>query len=119
MVQNFMSATGFILMGSTTRARVIFGALFFYAFAMERRSAVSSLAVKAGVQAGMGKGEFSAAFANLRAIVVAMAPLLYAGVYARGRTAGSPGRPYYTAALMALIAEALHCTLRNKELQFK
>lgn len=118
--QNIMSAIGFVATGSTTIDKVMFGSLFFYVFGMERRATMSSLAVKAAASAGMGKGEFSAAFANLRALAVSLAPLLYAKVYASGlaATPKSPGRPYFVAALIALIAEALHRTLRDKDLEF-
>jgi len=118
--QNLASILGFSIMGSTVSEPVIFGSLFFYAFGMERRSAMSSLALKAAEQAGMGKGEFSAAFANLRAIVVGLAPLVYARVYGKclERKAWA-GRPYYVAAMMALISELLHRTLTNSQLEFK
>jgi len=118
--QNFVSALGFMLMGSTTDKFLIFSVLPIYAFAMERRAAMSSLAVKAAEAAGMGKGEFNAAFANLRALAVGCAPLLYARVYARGLAASpsSPGRPFFAAALIALLSELLHRTLTDKELRF-
>lgn len=118
-LQNLASVVGFSLMGSTTLMPVIFGSLLLYAFAMERRAAVSSLAVKAAITSGMGNGEFSAAFANLRAIVVGVAPLLYARLYAWGRRANSPGLPYFAAGAIALVAEAVHRTMRNKQLEFK
>lgn len=119
-LQNLASAVGFCLMGSSTRAPVIFGVLPIYAFGMERRAAINALAAKAGLAAGMGKGEFQAAAANLRAIAVGVAPLLYARIYARSlATGGSPGKPYFAAALFALIAEALHRMLSNKQLDFK
>lgn len=118
--QNFASILGFSIMGSTVSEPVIFGALFFYAFGMERRSAMTSLAVKAADQAGMGKGEFAAAFANLRAIVVGVAPLLYARVYGKCLERKTwAGRPYYVAAMIAFICELLHRTLTNKQLEFK
>jgi len=119
-LQNVASALGFSVMGSSTQAPVIFSALPIYAFAMERRAAVSSLAVKAGEAAGMGKGEFSAAFANLRAIAVGIAPLLYARVYSRTLAVkGWPGTPYFVAALIALLSELLHRTLSSSQLEFK
>eukprot|EP00041_Stephanoeca_diplocostata_P016254 m.319579 g.319579 ORF g.319579 m.319579 type:complete len:494 (-) comp20305_c0_seq14:445-1926(-) len=45
-LQNFMTASGFCMVGSFPTASAIFGALFIYLFAMERRAAVSSLAAK-------------------------------------------------------------------------
>jgi len=120
-LQNIASILGFLLMGSTTRAPLIFGVLPIYMLAMERRATMSSLAVKAAEAAGMGKGEFSAAFANLRAIAVGIAPLMYAKVYASGLAAKkrSPGRPFLAAALCALVAELMHRTLHDKQLEFK
>mmetsp|Transcript_130088 Transcript_130088/g.277910 ORF Transcript_130088/g.277910 Transcript_130088/m.277910 type:complete len:437 (-) Transcript_130088:199-1509(-) len=120
-LQNIMSAIGFSITGSSVSPQGIFGALVFYAFAMERRAAVTGLAVKAAASAGMGKGEFAAAFANLRALAVGLAPLLFARAYASGLASQpkSPGRPYYAAALFALLAELLHRTLGSKELEFK
>lgn len=118
-LQNIATVVGFTVMGATTKLPVIFSALFFYAFAMERRAATSSWAVKAGTAAGMGKGEFSAAFANLRAIVVGVAPWLYAKVYTRSiASKASPGTPYFVGALFAVIAEIMHRTLSKEQLQF-
>merc|ERR1712080_312070 len=54
--QNVASILGFTIMGSSLSKYTIFGALPFYAFAMERRAAMSSLAVKAAAAAGMGTG---------------------------------------------------------------
>merc|ERR1712151_1057364 len=78
--QNIATFIGFMLMDSTTSMPVIFSILPIYACAMERGSAVKSLAVKAAEAAGMGKGEYSGAAANLRAIAVGVAPWLYAQV---------------------------------------
>jgi MFS family permease len=119
-LQNLASAIGFSLMGSSTSAPAIFSVLPIYAFAMERSAAIKSLAVKAADQAGMGKGEYAAAMANLRAIAVGVAPLLYARVYARSLAVkGVPrGSPYFAAALIALICEAMHQTLSDKQLRF-
>lgn len=118
-LQNAASAAGFTLTGSTTSASLIFAALPVYAFAMERGAAVRSLAVGAAAEAGMGKGEFAAAMANLRAIAVAVAPLLYASAYAAGIAAPrrQPGRPYYYAAVIAVVAEVLHRTLSRRQLR--
>lgn len=118
-LQNIASAIGFTMTGSSTSASVLFGALPVYAFGMERRAAMSSLAVKAAEAVGMGKGEFSAAFANLRAIAVGLAPLLYARAYSRTvAMRANPGRPYFLAAVIALLSELLHRTLQSSQLQF-
>ena len=65
------------------------------------------MSVKAAAQCGMGKGEYSANFANFRAIVVALAPMVYAQTYAIGVKSGVAGLPYYLAAMYAVVAELL------------
>ena len=108
----------------------IWGALLLFPFAMERRSAVGAQCVTLAASVGMGKGEFSGAFANLRALVVAATPLLYARVYAWGSSRGGkavgggegggarrwPGAPYAVAAGLALVAEVLHRSLDDGEI---
>merc|ERR1719271_1003881 len=115
--QNLASAVGFTMMGSTTMTPVIFGSLPIYAFAMERRAAVSAMATRSAAAVGLGKGEFQAASANLRAIAVGIAPLLYAKVYAWSLARkGKPGLPYFAAAVIALFAELLHRMLSTRQL---
>ena len=113
-LSNFCTALGFWIVGKFPAVSTMFGVLPIYSFAMERRAAISSLSVKAAAQCGMGKGDYSANFANFRAIVVALAPMVYAQTYAAGVRAGTPGLPYYLGASFALVAELLHRTVRNK-----
>ena len=65
----------------------------------------------------MGKGDYNANFANFRAIVVAIAPMLYAQIYALGVRTGVPGLPYYFGALVAAVAEILHRSLSNETIE--
>ena len=112
-LSNFCTALGFSIVAKFPSTFTMFGVLPIYAFAMERRAAISSLSVKAAAQCGMGKGEYSANFANFRAIVVALAPMVYAQTYAIGVRSGVAGLPYYLAAMYAVVAELLHRTISN------
>merc|ERR1711879_859645 len=91
--QNLATALGFLLTGATTSQAMIFAALPVLTFAMERGAGVQSLAVGAAENEGMGKGEFSAKYANLRAVAVAIAPMLYAKLYSVGVRLRIPGLP--------------------------
>ena len=55
-----------------------------------------------------GKGEFSGLLANLRALLVAFAPLLYARAYRAGRRFGSVGGTFFSAALAVAASEWIH-----------
>jgi len=120
-LQNFATALAFSLTGSSTITALIFSALAVNCFATERGAAVRSLCVEAANDVGMGSGEFGAKFANLRALTVAVGPVLYAKVYALGisRKPPFPGAPFFVGALIALLAEALHKTLTNEQLKVK
>jgi MFS family permease len=122
-LSNFCTALGFSIVARIPAISTMFGVLPLYAFAMERRAAISSLSVNAAAQSGMGKGDYTANFANFRAIVVALAPMIYAQTYSAGVRSGTPGMPYYLGAIFALMAELLHRTLNGKTIsaltQFK
>jgi MFS family permease len=113
---NVCTALGFCLVGKFPAVATMFGVLPIYALAMERRAAISSLSVKAAAECNMGKGDYSANFANFRAIVVALAPMVYAQTYALGVKARLPGLPYYLGAAFALVAELLQRTISGTKL---
>ena len=127
---NLLTAATLLWMGWKPSRMHIWGALLLFPFAMERRSAVGAQCVTLAGSVGMGKGEYSGAFANLRALVVAATPLLYARVYAWGSSRGGnavggggggagrrwPGAPYAVAAGLALVAEVLHRSLDDDEI---
>lgn len=66
------------------------------------------MATDLAVSEGMGKGEYAAAFANIRALTVITAPLVYAQAYSTFAAMGKPGWVWYTAAAIVAVAEALH-----------
>ena len=113
-ISNVCTAVGFSIVAKFPAVTTMFGVLPIYSFAMERRAAISSLSVKAAAQCGMGKGDYNANFANFRAIVVAVAPMLYAQIYALGVRRDIPGLPYYFGALVVMVAEMLHRSLSNE-----
>ena len=61
------------------------------------------------------QGEYAAAFANVRALSVIGAPLLYSAVYARTAPQGKGGYAFYASALTVVLAEFLHRSLSDKE----
>merc|ERR1712151_346230 len=81
-LQNFATALAMSMIGVSTLPAHTFSSLAVNCFAMERGAAVRSMALAAANEAGMGTGEFGAKFANMRAVVVALGPVLYAKVYA-------------------------------------
>jgi len=117
--QNGMSALGNVFLANTTSKPMLFCCLFFYCFSMERRSATSALASTAAKEANMGMGEFNAAFANLRALAVGIAPLVYSRMFALGlsRKPPFPGLPWLTAAVVALLCELLHRSVSGADIQ--
>ena len=82
---------------------------------MERRAATNALTTKLALEAGFSRGEYAGLFANWRAIVTSVAPVLYGKVYAAFGDAW-PGAPYVVAGLICMLGEAMHRSLSNKEL---
>merc|ERR1712139_600943 len=80
-LQNFATALAMCMMGLTSLPALIFSSLAVNCFAMERGAAVRSMALSAANDTGMGNGDFGAKYANLRAIVVALGPVMYAKIY--------------------------------------
>merc|ERR1711870_120438 len=89
-LQNFATALAMSMIGASTLPALIFSSLAVNCFAMERGAAVRSMALAAANDTGMGNGEFGAKFANMRAVIVAMAPLFYAKVYAFAKSRKLP-----------------------------
>eukprot|EP00747_Dinoflagellata_sp_TGD_P165468 gnl/TRDRNA2_/TRDRNA2_186772_c0_seq1.p1 gnl/TRDRNA2_/TRDRNA2_186772_c0~~gnl/TRDRNA2_/TRDRNA2_186772_c0_seq1.p1 ORF type:complete len:453 (-),score=73.36 gnl/TRDRNA2_/TRDRNA2_186772_c0_seq1:93-1451(-) len=119
-LQNFATALAMSMIGASTLPALIFSSLAVNCFAMERGSAVRSMALAAANDVGMGNGEFGAKFANMRAVVVALGPVLYAKVYAFAKKSKLPaGLPFFVGALIVLLSEALHRTFTNDELKVK
>jgi len=137
---NFATAAAMTLLGSGTRWWQIWGCLALFPWSMERRVATSALSTYQASKGGfMGSAEYSAAFGNLRAIIVAATPLIYAKIYGwatdkagkeaakKGlgglsgflRTKLGHGSPYFFGALMALLAELLLRTLKKADWEGK
>jgi hypothetical protein len=73
-------------------------------------SAIKAMAADHAAAAGYGNGEFSAYFNNLRSLVVAVAPLVYAHLYAYARNRGlPPGMVFWCGGVLgALLPELIH-----------
>ena len=82
--------------------------IFIQGLGYERLSTVYAAGVRHCANDGMGKGEASAAFSNLRGFTAIIYPLFYARIYAVGRSMGFPGLPFAWAAMMSIIAEGLN-----------
>ena len=71
---------------------------------------------------GMGRGEYAGFSGNLRAITVAVGPMLYGYIYAAGRQTRMGSRVnlgYFAAAIVGcLLPELVHRTLTEQEMQF-
>ena len=75
-------------------------------------AAMKSMGCDEAVAAGMSRGEYAGAFANLRALTVAIAPLTYSRLYEFNARRGRPGRTWPMVAVVgALLPELLHQTL--------
>ena len=55
-----------------------------------------------------GKGEFSGLIANLRALIVAITPLIHTKAYQLGLKVGQTGGAFLTAGVFVLVAEYVH-----------
>ena len=68
----------------------------------------------------MGRGEYAGYFSNLRALVVATAPLMYGNIYAAVQDNPSypPGLAYFVCAVMGcIIPELLHQSVSSKDIE--
>ena len=73
------------------------------------------MATDLAVAGGMGRGEYSAKFGNIRALTVIIAPLFYGNIYAYYAPRGKPGYAWFAGALVVALAEALHRTLKDED----
>jgi len=113
---NLATIAGFLLLGSAATPATVWGVLPFFLLSTERRSAVTALADKRAVAVGIGRGEFAGAFANLRAMVVAVAPMMYGFFYVKGKQLGRPGLGYWMGALIIGLAELRHRALKDEDI---
>ena len=123
---NVSTAAAFTLWAGVPRGWAMWLGLLLLLPGMERRAALGSLAVDHASACGMGRGEYAAAFANWRALMVVSAPLLYGKVYAwssavrkgKGRGSGgpAPGVAYLVGVAAVAAAEVLHRSMPDAEL---
>jgi hypothetical protein len=73
------------------------------------------MATDLAVAGGMGRGEYSAKFGNIRALTVVFAPLFYGNIYAYYAPRGKPGYAWFAGAMVVALAELLHRTLKDEE----
>ena len=95
------------------KAAAMFLGLAVLTAGMERRAATNALTTKLALEAGFSRGEYAGLFANWRAIITSVAPVLYGKVYSMfsgggggGSGSGWPGAPYVVAGLVCLMGEA-------------
>jgi hypothetical protein len=62
-----------------------------------------------------GKGEFSGLIANLRALIVAITPLIHTKAYQLGLKVGQTGGAFLTAGVFVLVAEYVHRKYTSSE----
>ena len=84
---------------------------YYYYHALIQQAMATDLAVAGG----LGRGEYTAKFGNIRALTVIIAPLFYGNIYAYYAPRGKPGRPWFAGALVVALAEMLHRTLKDEE----
>ena len=82
-------------------------------------SAIKSIATDRAILAGIGRGELSAWINNLRALVVAIAPVIYGQFYGFAVEHGIyPGYTFSLAALFgAVLPEIFHRMMPAKDIQ--
>ena len=81
-------------------------------------SAMKAIATAEAIEgAGMGGGEYAGAYANLRAFIYIIGPLLYSRLYARFSLSGTAGNTWFAVALIGfLLPEMLHLSWKDSEL---
>ena len=128
---NFTNFVAHILWGAIPRPWAMFAALLVATPGIDAHSsnAVTAMAtdVAQGLRSkkypmGMGRGEYAGFSGNLRAITVAVGPMLYGYIYAAGRQTRMGSRVnlgYFAAAIVGcLLPELVHRTLTEQEMQF-
>lgn len=109
---NFTNAFAFFLRAASENP------LFFYAAVLpmlpgvngSSARSVSAMAQDFATAEGFGIGEYTGYFSNLRALVVALSPTVYAWAYSWARENGyHPGTPFFVAAVLgAVLPELIH-----------
>ena len=120
---NWITMLGLSVWSASPTAVGMFGGLAILCGGMERRAATNALTTGLALEHGFSRGEFAGLFANWRAIVTCVAPLLYARVYALFSTSTPilggrswAGAPYVAAGLVCLMGEVLHRSMTDKDL---
>ena len=118
---NALTALGFYLVSLPEPWAVWVGNFIMCpAFNTNHANAIKSYATDHATKLhGMGRGEYAAAFANLRGLSVVLAPPIYARLYGSAQAKGVPGRsPWLLVALIgAVIPELLHRSLSDEEVE--
>jgi len=110
------SAAAFALMGTFSEAWSPWGGLALHSPGINATGAMATkaTAVNHAIRQGYGKGEFNGYVANMRALTVVIAPLLYGRAYAffANNTKGGGGRVWWLLMVIAaLFPEFLHKVL--------
>ena len=82
-----------------------------------RANGVSAMATEEAIRTGLGKGEYSGLAANLRALMVFVAPFVWGGLYNAGtsrRGSKLPGLPFVGAAVAIMLAQLAVWRLKPK-----
>jgi len=100
---------GFACVGSAKSAVRLGLSLFFLMFGHQRSGEASALLTAHAGAKGMGRGEVTAASANLAAALKIIAPLMYARVFAHNTSGGRnrPGSPYFLICAFLVAAQAV------------
>eukprot|EP00943_MAST-04B_sp_MAST-4B-sp1_P001702 g1702.t1 len=128
---NLMTIAAFCMYGAGQKYYNMWLGLLLLLPTMERRAATSvsivqyvsivhlilrdAMATDLAVAGGMGRGEYSAKFGNIRALTVVFAPLFYGNIYAYYAPRGKPGYAWFAGAMVVALAELLHRTLKDEE----
>jgi hypothetical protein len=85
------------------------------------KAALHGAATDHAVQSGMGRGEFQGSFNNMRAVAVAIAPMVSGRVYARLSSRGFyPGRLWLLVAVLAgVVPELIHRSISAEKYRLK
>jgi hypothetical protein len=112
---NFMTILAFCTMGAAPTQMNMWLGLLMLLPTMERRAATSAMATDHAIAAGMGRGEYQAAFANFRALTVITAPILYGRMYSTFAPSGKGGYAFFAGAAIVAFAELCHRSLSDKD----
>lgn len=114
-LSNCLTILSMLINGSSARPFMTWLALLVLFPTMERRCATSAMATDLAISEGWAKGEYSAAFANVRALTVITAPLLYSNAYSVLAPQGRAGYTFGIVAAIVAVAEMLHRSLSDED----